>query len=57
MTEFQRHMGLLDRDVAYEDVVATQFSQYWTSLQRATAHAAIGPFHAAHTLCRSAGLE
>ena len=31
MTEFQRHMGLLDRNVAYEDVVATQFSQYWTT--------------------------
>ncbi|HVG51403.1 MAG TPA: ABC transporter substrate-binding protein, partial [Xanthobacteraceae bacterium] len=31
MTEFQRHMGLLDRAVNYEDVVATQFSQYWTS--------------------------
>jgi NitT/TauT family transport system substrate-binding protein len=31
MTEFQRHMGLLDRTVNYEDVVATQFSQYWTS--------------------------
>ena len=31
MTEFQRHMGLLDRDVAYKDVVATQFSQYWTT--------------------------
>jgi ABC-type nitrate/sulfonate/bicarbonate transport system substrate-binding protein len=29
MTDFQRHVGLLDRDVAYEDVVATQFSQYW----------------------------
>jgi hypothetical protein len=24
-------MGLLDRTVSYEDVVATQFSQYWTS--------------------------
>ncbi len=31
MTEFQRHMGLLDREVTYEDVVATQFSRYWTS--------------------------
>jgi hypothetical protein len=31
MTEFQRHMGLIDRDVSYEDVVATQFSQYWTT--------------------------
>jgi ABC-type nitrate/sulfonate/bicarbonate transport system substrate-binding protein len=31
MTEFQRHMGLLDRAVSYEDVVATQFSRYWTS--------------------------
>jgi NitT/TauT family transport system substrate-binding protein len=30
MTEFQRHMGLLKGDVAYEDVVATQFSKYWT---------------------------
>ncbi len=29
MTEFQRRMGLLKGDVAYEDVVATQFSQYW----------------------------
>jgi NitT/TauT family transport system substrate-binding protein len=29
MTEFQRHMGLLQGEVAYEDVVATQFSQYW----------------------------
>lgn len=29
MTEFQRHMGLLQEQVAYEDVVATQFSQYW----------------------------
>ena len=31
MTAFQRHMGLLDREVAYEEVVATGFSQYWTS--------------------------
>jgi hypothetical protein len=31
MTEFQRHMGLLDRTVSYEDVVATQFSRYWQS--------------------------
>jgi ABC-type nitrate/sulfonate/bicarbonate transport system substrate-binding protein len=31
MTEFQRQVGLIDRDVAYEDVVATQFSQYWKS--------------------------
>jgi hypothetical protein len=31
MTEFQRHMGLLDRTVNYEDVVATQFNQYWAS--------------------------
>ena len=29
MTEFQRHVGLLDREVAYEDVVATQFSHLW----------------------------
>jgi ABC-type nitrate/sulfonate/bicarbonate transport system substrate-binding protein len=29
MVEFQRNMGLLDADVAYEDVVATQFSKYW----------------------------
>jgi ABC-type nitrate/sulfonate/bicarbonate transport system substrate-binding protein len=29
MTEFQRQVGLLDREVAYEDVVATQFSRYW----------------------------
>jgi NitT/TauT family transport system substrate-binding protein len=29
MTEFQRNVGLLKGDVAYEDVVATQFSQYW----------------------------
>ena len=29
MTEFQRHMGLLDREVSYEDVVATQFSAHW----------------------------
>jgi hypothetical protein len=31
MTEFQQQMGLIDREVAYEDVVATQFSQYWKS--------------------------
>jgi len=31
MTEFQRHVGLLDRDVAYEDVVATQFIPCWKS--------------------------
>jgi ABC-type nitrate/sulfonate/bicarbonate transport system substrate-binding protein len=31
MTAFQRHMGLLKGDVAYEDVVATQFSRYWKS--------------------------
>ena len=31
MTEFQRHVGLLHREVAYEDVVATQFSPYWKS--------------------------
>lgn len=30
MTEFQRNVGLLKGDVAYEDVVATRFSQYWT---------------------------
>ncbi|MDB5596174.1 MAG: hypothetical protein JWM36_3135 [Hyphomicrobiales bacterium] len=30
MIEFQRNMGLIDHDVAYEDVVATQFSKYWT---------------------------
>jgi ABC-type nitrate/sulfonate/bicarbonate transport system substrate-binding protein len=30
MTEFQRHVGLLDREVAYEDVVAMEFSKYWT---------------------------
>jgi ABC-type nitrate/sulfonate/bicarbonate transport system substrate-binding protein len=29
MVEFQMHMGLLKEPVAYEDVVATQFSQYW----------------------------
>jgi len=29
MTEFQRHMGLIDRDVAYEDIVATPFSKHW----------------------------
>ncbi|HLQ93123.1 MAG TPA: ABC transporter substrate-binding protein [Xanthobacteraceae bacterium] len=30
MIEFQRHMGLLgNENVAYEDVVATDFSQYW----------------------------
>ncbi len=29
MTEFQRNVGLLKGEVAYEDVVATQFSQYW----------------------------
>lgn len=29
MTEFQRDMGLLAADVAYEDVVATPFSRYW----------------------------
>jgi hypothetical protein len=31
MTEFQRHVGLLDRDVSYEDVVATRFSSVWAS--------------------------
>jgi NitT/TauT family transport system substrate-binding protein len=30
MVEFQRNMSLIDHDVAYEDVVATQFSKYWT---------------------------
>ena len=30
MTEFQRHMGLLDRAVAYDEVVATQFRDDWT---------------------------
>jgi hypothetical protein len=29
MTEFQRHMGLLNADVSYDDIVATRFSQYW----------------------------
>jgi ABC-type nitrate/sulfonate/bicarbonate transport system substrate-binding protein len=29
MTAFQRHMGLLQGEVSYEDVVATQFSRYW----------------------------
>jgi ABC-type nitrate/sulfonate/bicarbonate transport system substrate-binding protein len=29
MTEFQRHMGLIDRDVAYEDIVAMPFSKHW----------------------------
>jgi len=29
MTEFQRHMALIDRDVAYEDIVATPFSKHW----------------------------
>src|SRR5262249_22560555 len=29
MTEFQRHMGLIDRDVAYEDIVSTPFSKHW----------------------------
>lgn len=31
MVEFQRNMGLIDTDVAYEDIVATQFSKYWTA--------------------------
>jgi ABC-type nitrate/sulfonate/bicarbonate transport system substrate-binding protein len=31
MTEFQRHMGLLNADVSYNDIVATRFSQYWKS--------------------------
>jgi len=31
MTEFQRHMGLLNADVSYDDIVATRFSQYWKS--------------------------
>lgn len=30
MVEFQRNMGLIDHDVAYEDVVATQFVPLWT---------------------------
>ena len=30
MVEFQMHMGLLKEPVAYEDVVAMQFSQFWT---------------------------
>ena len=29
MVEFQMHMGLLEKQVSYEQVVATQFSQYW----------------------------
>ena len=29
--EFQRHMGLLNADVSYDDIVATRFSQYWKS--------------------------
>jgi len=29
MTEFQRHMGLIDHDVAYEDIVATPFRKHW----------------------------
>ena len=29
MTQFQRHMGLLEGEVAYEDVVATQFAPLW----------------------------
>jgi ABC-type nitrate/sulfonate/bicarbonate transport system substrate-binding protein len=29
MTKFQREMGLLKGDPAYETVVATQFAQYW----------------------------
>jgi ABC-type nitrate/sulfonate/bicarbonate transport system substrate-binding protein len=31
MTEFQRHVGLLNADVSYDDIVATRFSQYWKS--------------------------
>jgi NitT/TauT family transport system substrate-binding protein len=31
MTAFQRHVGLLDREVSYEEVVATQFIQCWKS--------------------------
>src|SRR5215831_20297067 len=31
MTEFQHHMGLLNTDVSYDDVVATRFRQYWKS--------------------------
>jgi ABC-type nitrate/sulfonate/bicarbonate transport system substrate-binding protein len=30
MNGFARDVGILDRDVAYEDVVATQFSALWT---------------------------
>ncbi|MGD9924521.1 MAG: ABC transporter substrate-binding protein, partial [Pseudorhodoplanes sp.] len=30
MTEFQRNVGLIKGHPKYEDVVATQFSQYWT---------------------------
>ncbi len=29
MTEFQRHMGLIKGEVAYEDIVATQFAHLW----------------------------
>ncbi len=31
MTEFQRNVGLLRGDVAYEDVVATEFSALWNA--------------------------
>ena len=29
MTEFQRNVGLIKGTPKYEDVVATQFTQYW----------------------------
>ena len=29
MTQFQRDMGLLEGEVSYEDVVATQFAEFW----------------------------
>lgn len=31
MTQFQRHMGLLQGEVTYEDVVATQFAPQWSA--------------------------
>jgi len=31
MTQFQRHMGLLQGEVSYEDVVATQFAPQWSA--------------------------
>lgn len=31
MTKFQRHMGLLQGEVAYEDVVAAQFAPQWSA--------------------------